>query len=165
MKCFSLWQPWATLIAIGAKSIETRGWYTPYRGPLAIHAAKKRDRDSLLLCMEEPFRSFLVDAGIQKIGDLPFGAIVAVVDLVDCIEIIDTGCLLVYKLANDERIYEPEHSFGDYTPGRFAWKLANLRRLEHPIPCIGRQQIFNIPDSLIPQPMKGGTDACHSPTD
>lgn len=43
MKALSLWQPWATLIAIGAKQYETRGWSTPYRGPLIIHAAKTKE--------------------------------------------------------------------------------------------------------------------------
>jgi len=33
MKCLSIIQPYATLIAIGAKRIETRSWSTPYRGP------------------------------------------------------------------------------------------------------------------------------------
>ena len=40
MKALTITQPWATLIAIGAKRFETRGWSTPYRGPLAIHAGK-----------------------------------------------------------------------------------------------------------------------------
>ena len=40
MKVLTLTQPWATLVAIGAKRIETRSWSTKYRGPLAIHAAK-----------------------------------------------------------------------------------------------------------------------------
>lgn len=39
MKALTLWQPWASLIAVGAKTIETRSWSTTYRGPLAIHAA------------------------------------------------------------------------------------------------------------------------------
>ncbi len=39
MKALTVWQPWATLVAIGAKRIETRSWSTSYRGPLAIHAA------------------------------------------------------------------------------------------------------------------------------
>lgn len=39
-RALSLWQPWASLIAVGAKAVETRGWSTPYRGLLAIHAAK-----------------------------------------------------------------------------------------------------------------------------
>lgn len=41
MKAISLWQPWATLISTGDKTWETRSWATTYRGPLAIHAAKK----------------------------------------------------------------------------------------------------------------------------
>lgn len=42
MKALTLWQPWASLIALGVKTIETRSWSTSYRGPLAIHAAAKR---------------------------------------------------------------------------------------------------------------------------
>lgn len=41
MKAISLWQPWASLVAVGAKKIETRSWATKYRGSLAIHATKK----------------------------------------------------------------------------------------------------------------------------
>ncbi len=37
-RALTLWQPWASLIAIGAKTIETRSWSTAYRGPLLIHA-------------------------------------------------------------------------------------------------------------------------------
>ncbi|MFL5577327.1 MAG: ASCH domain-containing protein [Gemmatimonadaceae bacterium] len=40
MKALTLTQPWATLVAIGAKTIETRSWPTHYRGEVAIHAAK-----------------------------------------------------------------------------------------------------------------------------
>lgn len=32
MKALSLTQPWATLMAIGAKRIETRSWGAAYRG-------------------------------------------------------------------------------------------------------------------------------------
>lgn len=41
MKTLTLWQPWASLIALGMKRIETRPWTTKYRGPLAIHAGKR----------------------------------------------------------------------------------------------------------------------------
>jgi hypothetical protein len=43
MPAVSLWQPWASLIAVGAKTIETRSWPAP-KGligqRIAIHAAK-----------------------------------------------------------------------------------------------------------------------------
>lgn len=41
LKAVSLWQPWATLIRAGAKTIETRSWATKHRGRIAIHAAKR----------------------------------------------------------------------------------------------------------------------------
>lgn len=47
MKAITLWQPWATLIAIGAKTIETRSWPAPpalYGQRIAIHAASKLPR-------------------------------------------------------------------------------------------------------------------------
>jgi hypothetical protein len=39
MKAISVRQPWAWLLFHG-KPVENRDWYTAYRGPLAIHAAK-----------------------------------------------------------------------------------------------------------------------------
>jgi hypothetical protein len=38
MKALTLYQPWASLVALGHKTVETRKWATTYRGPLAIHA-------------------------------------------------------------------------------------------------------------------------------
>ena len=43
MKALTLYQPYASLIAVGAKTIETRSWGTSYRGGLLIHAGKKCD--------------------------------------------------------------------------------------------------------------------------
>lgn len=41
MKAISLHQPWASWIARGEKTIETRFWYTKYRGELLIASTKK----------------------------------------------------------------------------------------------------------------------------
>ena len=41
MKAISLHQPWASMIADGKKTIETRGWFTHYRGDLLICSTKK----------------------------------------------------------------------------------------------------------------------------
>jgi hypothetical protein len=49
MKAISLWQPWASLIACGAKPFETRHWAPPREligQRISIHAAKKVDRDA-----------------------------------------------------------------------------------------------------------------------
>lgn len=56
MKMITVRQPWASLIANGSKRIETRGYSTPYRGPIIIHAAKStrtwRDLDAPSLVSE-----------------------------------------------------------------------------------------------------------------
>lgn len=44
MKAITLHQPWASLVAEGVKTIETRSWSTKYRGPLVIHAGLQRHK-------------------------------------------------------------------------------------------------------------------------
>jgi hypothetical protein len=41
----TLTQPWASLVVLGSKKLETRGWRTNYHGPLLIHAAKNMPKD------------------------------------------------------------------------------------------------------------------------
>ena len=139
--CLSLWQPWATLMAIGAKRIETRSWETLYRGPLAIHAATRWGADIRRIASSSPFSTALIDAGIDldwANDPLPLGKIVAVVDLVDVVRI---GT--VFLAASDE------YAFGDYTPGRFAWITQNHRALPEPVEWRGRQRLFKIPASVV----------------
>ncbi|MCC6457256.1 MAG: ASCH domain-containing protein [Caldilineaceae bacterium] len=126
MKAITLWQPWATLIAIGAKRYETRSWATNYRGPLAIHAAKRKADPG---DWHGPINAALKEAGFGWYGEeLPYGCIVCTVELVE-----------VYRT---ETMYMPfraaERHFGDYTPGRFAWRLANVQPVAN-IPARGSQ--------------------------
>ena len=180
MKALSLWQPWATLVAIGAKKNETRSWETLYRGPLAIHAAKTWSGKLAKLAVTNPYSQAMRDAGESvthfKPGDaLPKGHVVCTVDLTDCVRITeknaprplvscscgsreigpdliprggsDLQCPVCFQLM---RTGPSEYAFGDYTPDRFMWITANLRRLPEPIPYRGGQGLFNIPDDLIP---------------
>lgn len=55
--------PWGTLVALGAKRIETRSWSTPHRGPLAIHIAKTLPPEAKAWCDEAPFRQALEAGG------------------------------------------------------------------------------------------------------
>jgi hypothetical protein len=137
----TLTQPWATLVAIGAKRIETRSWGTSYRGPIAIHAAKGMPRDAVALCHAEPFREALARAGLHSLADLPRGAIVAKARLVD---VRPTSHL---RQTVGGRIFEPagdlptvasaERAFGDYTGGRFMWILEDVVPLPQPVPVRG----------------------------
>lgn len=145
IKAISLWQPWASLIAIGAKRFETRSWPTAYRGPLAIHAAKRWTNDEKNLCCKEPFWEALTEFCIGPPHgfdhDLPLGCIVAVAELRDCFEI-----------GWQPEIGSNEYAFGDWRPGRFAWQLNDVRRLDTPIPWRGSQGFFEVELPLEPRP-------------
>lgn len=43
MKALSLKQPYASMVASGEKTIETRTWATKYRGPILIVSSMSRD--------------------------------------------------------------------------------------------------------------------------
>lgn len=144
MKALSLWQPWAELVASGAKRRETRSWGTAYRGELAIHAAKNRaglellrvrggppGRDDPDGLVDEVVRSTL--EAIEPDG-LTFGAIIAVVTLADVVPMTEA---LIAAQSPVER------ALGDWRLGRFAWILEDVRRLEHPQPYPGRQGLFS----------------------
>jgi hypothetical protein len=146
-KVLTLTQPWATLVAIGAKRIETRSWSTSYRGPLLIHAAAGLGpvggfKGLVRQCRYDPFKSVLRDAGAaglisEYIDDYPRGAIVAVAELCYCQPMPDDGSIGWNFNGNEWVITDQERAFGDYTPGRFAWLLADVRPLATPIPAKG----------------------------
>jgi len=146
MKAITIWQPWATLIAIRAKRFETRSWATKYRGPLAIHAAKKIDIDA---CVREPIKSILAEHG-YTVDNLPTGAVVAIATLSDCQSSVEEKYRLRdgvwedgYYLRNETFIGYPEYEIGDFTPGRFAWELTDVQQLLQPIPAKGQQGLWD----------------------
>lgn len=133
LSAISLWQPWSTLAAMGAKKYETRHWYTPHRGLLVIHAAKRWTQEQIDYCWQEPFRTTLKGLGFVALEQIPRGALLGVVNLT-----------AVYKTEN-VTVSETEWAFGNYSPGRYAWKLEGARPFPKPIPYRGRQGFFNVP--------------------
>jgi hypothetical protein len=144
MKAITIWQPWATLIAIGAKRFETRGWPTKYRGPLAIHAGKQIDKEA---CEQEPIKSVLAEHG-YTVDNLPTGAVVAIAVLNECFSVkrdILGGMVL---LESDKRsthfsTRDNEYHYGDYSSGRYAWELTEVQQLSKQIPAKGQQGFWN----------------------
>ena len=148
MKAITLYNPHAMLVAWGEKKFETRSWGTKYRGPLAIHAAKRSPVEFLDLEVTEPFYSVLTKHDYWgHPGD--YGKVIAVVDLVDCYKIGGEDRRFVYAFnANNYKTLviqkdSNEYFFGDYTLGRYVWKLENPRLLKEPIPAKGMQRIWN----------------------
>lgn len=136
MKALSLIQPWASLVANGAKHWETRSWRTHFRGPVAIHASKGFPGEYRDLCWLEDFATALEFATDRA---LPLGAIVAVVEITDC--------LPTSEWLQKHQSY-PEEDFGGYGPNRFAWHIENVRKLTTPIPCSGNRGFWNVPNEV-----------------
>lgn len=113
MKALTIRQPWATLIALGVKTIETRSWRAPQAligQTIAIHAGKHRPKDVWCSASADPVfppplaRLYdygkCVDPQESNDGewwryrwDGPLGAIVATATLADCVPMVerDTG--------------------------------------------------------------------------
>jgi activating signal cointegrator 1 len=117
VRALSLTQPWATAIAVGIKQWETRSWPTAVRGEIAIHAAKGFPGWAKEFAAEEQA------AGRLPQGQLPLGSIVCLAELVECRQTETV----------DKEIGEIERSYGDYSEGRFAFKLTNVRPLTEPV--------------------------------
>lgn len=138
MKTITLIQPWASLIALGEKKIETRSWKTNYRGPLLIHAGMKVEHD---LCRQHPFIDVLLKHGIVFKDQISTGVIIAKCELIDCLKITHEDEVFA-QLENDYVVEGNEYYFGDYTPGRFAWLLDNVEILKSPIPAKGKLSLW-----------------------
>ena len=148
MKCISLWQPWASLIAYEKKLVETRSWATSYRGPIAIHAAKRWTREEQEICKTEPFKTAL--RGIT----LPFGAIIATATLADCLPMGGSKGEVAFFYDWVKNLSDTESDFGFYDYDRFGWIFENVQRLPEPIPYKGAQGLFEVYDNLFGIPMK-----------
>jgi activating signal cointegrator 1 len=135
MKAITLTNPWATLVAIGEKRIETRSWSTPYRGPIAIHAAKDFPAECRALTRDEPFLSALYVRHGRLTNNLwTLGGVVATARLTD-VQYIASLNDVRYLL--DRYGAQDEYAFGNFQPGRYAWLLDHVEPLPKPIHAKG----------------------------
>ncbi len=141
MKGISLLQPWASLVAIGAKKIETRSWSTSHRGLIAIHASKGYPKACRDLVSTHHFKKHLCG-----FNSLPLGAIIAVAELV---KVEPTEGKLAFFQKHERCFGAPadEFIFGDYSAGRFAWNLSYIREVD-PVPCKGSLGLWNVPEAI-----------------
>jgi activating signal cointegrator 1 len=123
VKALTLTEPWATLVALREKRVETRSWKLPNSiigVEVAIHAAKGFPRWAKDCAAMPTFKGSL---GSRKLSP---GNILCVVRFIG------------HRFTQDVRnqLTEKELSFGDYNEGRFAWFIEYVVEYD-PTPAIG----------------------------
>jgi hypothetical protein len=152
MRIITLWQPYASLIAVRAKPFETRAYPPPAKligQRIAIHAAVRKP-DKLTGGIPPEAWAPAIDALSASIGDfswhdLPRGAVVCTAVLAGAYRLGDS---IFPGRADVVEFRGPSHwdrddinidPFGDYSPGRWAWLLTDVQRLDPPVPARGKQ--------------------------
>lgn len=149
-KALSLWQPWASAIALGAKLVETRPWATQHRGLLLIHAARTTagGGEDVKVRGETLWRYVLDvpdDRGVMTFfRALPFGKLIARCRLVDCVPTQDVEAIREAARSTGQRYSPFERELGDYRRGRYAWILADVEPFAQPIAWRGQQGLFDV---------------------
>jgi hypothetical protein len=150
MKVLTLTQPWATLVALGVKQVETRSWFRDFEGRLAIHAAKGFPEDARMACVGGPIQRALDAGGFLEEDTLPRGAIVAVCNVSRILRITSFATIKIQAREYcGVSLTDEEEAFGDYSRGRFAWVLRDIRELEHPIEARGALGLWDYEGPLI----------------
>ncbi len=126
VKALTISQPFASLIANGEKFVENRVWECRYRGPLAIHAGKGTQ---------------YLDR--QELKEYPHGGIVAIADLVACVELeaVRLRARAACHVLEVNRVDVDEFLNHEHTEGPWCWVLQNVRPCEF-VPCRGAQGLW-----------------------
>ena len=149
MYAITLHQPWASLTALGIKAVETRSWPAPERligQTIAIHAGKKIVKQPGCLVEKE----MLVRIGRDWRRAIPSGGVLATATLAGMARVkhvnpttgravhdgsTEVGC----AVGLGQTRIDP---WGDFSPGRWLWFLAEVRELPAPVPAIGHPSFW-----------------------
>lgn len=157
MKCISVRQPYAYLLANGDKQIETRGRRTHYRGEILIHASKLGSEGRAYTFDRNFYEKLEKDIYPRALPKEPeahfhFGAIIGVAELYDCLsaaEIVDELHRHRSRFHSAELILGWLTDAHGYPENRFGWLMRNARLLAQPLIHPGRLGVFDVPDKIL----------------
>ena len=142
MYALTLRQPWATLIALGIKTVDTRSWGPP-KGEIGrrigIHASQTviTNRNQM---DPETWDAMVKIYGIEWNKVLPRGAMVATALLRSAHRVLEIEGGEAHLIGSTERIITDPH--GDYSPGRWLWILRDIRPIDPPEEINGRGPLW-----------------------
>ncbi len=143
MDALTVYQPWASAIALGVKHSETRSWRAPERligQRMVLHAAAQNPLVRALGLNGWFIQDFEQATGI-RITDCPLMAILGTFRLVGCWQVVRVAQGRVWF---DRQRWVEEDKWGDYTPGRWVWGVDEVEMYEKPFRCPGKQGIWKV---------------------
>ena len=160
IRSLTLTEPWASLVALEEKRLETRSWapWDGYRGPIAIHASSKFPVECEEQCYIEPFYSVLQSHGFEphrqarrhrNAWQFPLGHVIAIACLENVYQVpVTKGEEMLFNEGISfaqqwQPPTEPELSFGNFAPGRYVWEFSMIHRLSQPLKASGALGLWN----------------------
>lgn len=139
MKVLSMWNPWASLLVLEEKRMETRCRALKNFGWILIHASQKVDWEAV---ERSPFKTVLprhfgsqVYEGLERVR----GHIIGAAYFTKCHRTEDVR----------DTVSSQEHSFGDYGDGRYAWEIAKAVTFFKPVPAKGCLYLWDFDTALL----------------
>lgn len=131
MKGLSVRQPWAWMIAANIKPIETRTWYTAYRGEILIVSSK---RPAVLESHRRQLTAITTLNGRTYTEHFATGSALCIVRLMDCRPMT----------RGDERF-----AWCAMYPGAFSWVVQFMHRIDVPFEVKGSLGLFVLDDGVL----------------
>lgn len=131
MKALSLHQPYASLIADGIKTLESRKWHANFSGDILICATKKYQ---LYPSTERILKEINPLWSPRNEQEMRYGCAICIAEVTNC-----------RKFKKDDDVNVLCAWFNGYV-----FELTNIRPVT-PFPVIGRQRFFEVPDEIIIQ--------------
>lgn len=143
MKALTILQPWADCICYHGKRVENRTWPPPtllVGERIAIHAGKRFLGEDVVLATRLAHQA---SSTILLVADpMRLGAVVAT-------------AVLAGFITRDRPPSSYENRMGMDSErrsrwffGPFGWVLRDVKVLEEPVPCRGRQRVWTLPDDI-----------------
>jgi hypothetical protein len=161
MKALTIWQPWASLIMIGAKPYEFRGWRPPHwliGQRLAIHAGarpvKRAEVWALLECLQDAtavrpcLHADIAKPALEKVFEnprlLPLAHVLCTAIVGEPVSgdacAREFGVDLGFLSGNDS---DRANIFN------WGWPLGDVEPVVPPVPWRGSQGLFDVPDDVV----------------
>lgn len=128
MKCISIKQPWAWLIAAGHKDIENRGWVTAFRGECFIHASACMTHKEFIECWKTVANiSPILAACMPSRINLLRGGIIGKCEIYDVVR----------------------QSESPWFSGPVGWRVRNAMHFSQLHPMKGQLQFFDVEEKIV----------------